>query len=335
MTENQRRQLHQLGDAVHFGVADAACYRLSVPQPTHGSARRSAINAIHFLIDGLQQARHHGVGVGALVDRDVIVSCLMPGVRELPPSNTISYRAFVDPSGGSSDSMTLAIAHHDGMRDSCVIDALREHVPPFSPESVVAEMAQLLRSYNVSSVTGDRYGGEWPRESFSRHNISYELSAMTKSQLYAALLPLLNSARIELLDSGRLISQLANLERRTARGGRDSIDHPQGQHDDVGNVVAGVAAITIASSGYSLETYRRAFGDAVPAPVPYLPGEDQPTSGILQPGAVDLGSGGYHLPTYQERLEMVFRARQQIEQKNTHAQIRKAFTEAEKNGTPP
>jgi hypothetical protein len=32
------------------------------------------------------------------------------------------------------------------------------------------------------------------------------------------------------------------LERRTARGGRDSIDHPPGQHDDLANAVAGLAS---------------------------------------------------------------------------------------------
>jgi hypothetical protein len=183
--------------------------------------------------------------VGAFVDRDVILSCVMPSVRELMPARTITYRAFCDPSGGSSDSFTLAVGHHDSMRGVCIVDALREFVPPFSPEAVVAEISQLLKSYNVSRVTGDRYGGEWPRESFSRYGIMYELSAMTKSQLYGALLPLLNSTRIDLLDSPRLVSQLANLERKTARGGRDSIDHPQGQHDDLANVCAGLAAITI------------------------------------------------------------------------------------------
>jgi hypothetical protein len=34
--------------------------------------------------------------------------------------------------------------------------------------------------------------------------------------------------------------QFHGLERRTARGGRDSIDHGPGQHDDVCNAVAGV-----------------------------------------------------------------------------------------------
>jgi hypothetical protein len=37
-----------------------------------------------------------------------------------------------------------------------------------------------------------------------------------------------------------MIGQLVSLERRTARGGRDSIDHPPGAHDDVANAAAGV-----------------------------------------------------------------------------------------------
>jgi hypothetical protein len=36
-----------------------------------------------------------------------------------------------------------------------------------------------------------------------------------------------------------ITAQLIGLERRTARGGRDSIDHPPGGHDDVANAAAG------------------------------------------------------------------------------------------------
>jgi hypothetical protein len=32
-------------------------------------------------------------------------------------------------------------------------------------------------------------------------------------------------------------------ERRTSRGGRDSIDHPQGGHDDIANAVAGAGGL--------------------------------------------------------------------------------------------
>jgi hypothetical protein len=53
-------------------------------------------------------------------------------------------------------------------------------------------------------------------------------------------MPLLNSKKVQLLDQPRLINQLCpSLERRTVRGGRDSIDHAPGSHDDVVNAVAG------------------------------------------------------------------------------------------------
>jgi hypothetical protein len=50
---------------------------------------------------------------------------------------------------------------------------------------------------------------------------------------------LLNSGKIALLDHPRLIAQLCGLERRTARSGKDSIDHAPGAHDDLANAVAG------------------------------------------------------------------------------------------------
>jgi hypothetical protein len=59
------------------------------------------------------------------------------------------------------------------------------------------------------------------------------------------MLPPLNSWKVQLLDDRRLLSQLHGLERRTARGGRDSIDHGTGTHDDVANSVAG--ALVLAS----------------------------------------------------------------------------------------
>jgi hypothetical protein len=110
---------------------------------------------------------------------------------------------------------------------------------------------------------------EWPRERFRIHGISYEQSARPKSELYQTFLPLLNSGKVELLDDAVLVSQLANLERRTARGGRDSIDHPSGNyHDDVANSVAGVSALCvsyvqrgpIASTG-KFQTICYDFGD--------------------------------------------------------------------------
>ena len=155
------------------------------------------------------------------------------------------YVAFVDPSGGSADAFTLAVAHR-GTRDDepiVVIDAVREIRPPFSPESTVVEFAELLKRYGIVAIEGDRYAGEWPREQFSKRNVSYWPSARPKSDLYRDVLPLFNSQRIELLDVPRLSAQLSALERRTARGGRDSIDHAPGAHDDLANAVCGAALL--------------------------------------------------------------------------------------------
>ena len=74
------------------------------------------------------------------------------GVRELPPGDGITYAAFCDPSGGSADSMTLAIGHCEA-NGVAVLDAVREVRPPFSPDRWSKEFSSLLKSYGISRVT--------------------------------------------------------------------------------------------------------------------------------------------------------------------------------------
>ena len=161
----------------------------------------------------------------------------------MPSVSDLRYFAFCDPSGGSQDSMTLAIAHHENGR--ALLDLVLERRPPFSPKAVVKEFVATLKQYSISSVTGDRYGGEWPRERFREHGISYEPSEKTKSEIYGEVLPSLNSGKVELLDNARLLSQLRGLERRTSRSGRDTIDHSPGGHDDVANAAAGALMLAL------------------------------------------------------------------------------------------
>jgi hypothetical protein len=179
--------------------------------------------------------------IESFISREAVEACISYDVRERPPVERTRYFGFVDPSGGSADSMTMCVGHKEG--DAVVVDAVRERRPPFSPEDVVAEFAELLKTYHVSKVSGDRYAGEWPRERFKQHGVSYEPAAKPKSDLYRDLLPLINSRKIDLLDDSRLLTQLVGLERRTARGtGRDVVDHAPGAHDDVCNALAGLAA---------------------------------------------------------------------------------------------
>jgi hypothetical protein len=118
--------------------------------------------------------------------------------------------------------------------------------PPFDPGSVVAEFAEMLKSYRVLTVRGDKYAGEWPVAEFRKHGVIYQAAEKAKSGLYRELLPAVNARRVELLDHPKLVTQLVGLERRVGRGGRDSIDHAPGAHDDLANAVAGVVQAVLA-----------------------------------------------------------------------------------------
>ena len=85
---------------------------------------------------------------------------------------------------------------------------------------------------------------------FRRHGISYEVCKQPKSDLFRDMLPLLNAGHITLPRHDRLIAQIVGLERRVSRGGRDSIDHAPGAHDDLANAVAGVAAVLTTAKSY-------------------------------------------------------------------------------------
>ena len=87
-------------------------------------------------------------------------ACIASGRHELEPTSGLRYTAFVDPSGGSADSMTLAIAHRDSVTKRVVLDAVRERRPPFSPDQVAKEFCDLLRTYRIHRVVGDRYADE-------------------------------------------------------------------------------------------------------------------------------------------------------------------------------
>ncbi len=225
----------------HHGKDSGSVLVWQAPTATMNPKIDPTIIAEAYEADPASAAAEYGAefrtDVETFISREVVDAATPPGRHELPPISGTRYMAFVDPSGGSADSMTLAVAHRDGER--VVVDAVREVRPPFSPEGVVQDFADLLKAYRVNTVTGDRYAGEWVRQPFVKHGITYTLSEKPKSDLYRDVLPALNSGKVELLDLPRLTAQLCGLERRTARGGRDLIDHPPGAHDDIANAVCG------------------------------------------------------------------------------------------------
>lgn len=233
----------------HYGNDDAPILVWNASTEAMNPSAPKALIARAFVEDPVSAASEFGQDghvefrsdLEAFIAREVVEDAVIPNRHEIPPAGGVRYVGFVDPSGGSQDSMTLAIAHYEDRRGDVrlVVDVVRERRPPFSPEEVVEEFIEVLRSYGVRQICGDAYGGLWPREQFIKRGVDYELSALPKSALYRELLPLLNAGRVELPDNPRLVAQLSGLERRVARGGRDSIDHPKGGHDDVANAAAG------------------------------------------------------------------------------------------------
>ena len=136
--------------------------------------------------------------------------------------------------------MTKAIGRLAG--DRVVLDCLVERHPPFDPDAVVAEFADLLRQYGLRHTQIDNYAAEWVPSAFRRFNVGARVSDRSTSDHYRALLPLVTSRVLSLLDAPRLVGQLGNLERRVTGMGREQITHPDRAHDDCAAALAGMAA---------------------------------------------------------------------------------------------
>ena len=183
--------------------------------------------------------------VESYIPLEAVRACIETGVRERLPLRQWRYVAFTDPSGGSADSMTLAVAHKEG--DTAILDLLREVRPPFSPEAVVEEFADVLRRYRLTKVYGDRYAGEWCREVF------LPARAELRDRREAQVRPVSGPVAAHQFPRRRSAGERApcgcsscswSVGRRAAGG---TIDHPSGGHDDVANAAAG-ALVTAAKA---------------------------------------------------------------------------------------
>jgi hypothetical protein len=175
--------------------------------------------------------------LSTFVERTVVERCVERGRRERGFVPSFRYTAFADPSGGQHDSFTLAVSHREGER--VLLDLTREWRAPFDPAVVVEELVKVLRSFRCTSVRGDKYAGEWVVAEFRKNGITYLAADKTRSEIYLDGLPLMMSGNAVLLDDPRLIGQIAQLERRVTRGGRDSVDHMRGGADDLANAALG------------------------------------------------------------------------------------------------
>jgi hypothetical protein len=177
-----------------------------------------------------------GLPEGSPYQPEVIMDSVARGIRVRLPEEGIQYAAFVDMSGGSNDDAVLGIGYRDA-DDRAVLARLVDQgqPPPFDPRKAVARFAPILKALGIFTVEGDRYAGQTFIQDFQSHGIHYQICPLTKSQLYEALEPRLNSRQVILLDEPKLEQQLLGL---AWRGGK--IDHLPGEHDDYANACAGL-----------------------------------------------------------------------------------------------
>ncbi|MDA2926326.1 hypothetical protein MYX78_03670 [Acidobacteria bacterium AH-259-G07] len=189
-----------------------------------------------------------GMPEGAFFDAEKVMDCIVEGRKTLSPQEDISYKAFVDMSGGSSDDACLGVAHLDKSTGRVVVDLVVSQTgrAPFNPRDAVAKFAKICKEYGIHQITGDHFAGQTFRSDFQDSGLTYHPCKQTKHQLYEALEPKINAGEVELLDIPKLQEQILGL---TVRGTK--VDHLSGEHDDFANCTAGVVSLA-AARGYDL-----------------------------------------------------------------------------------
>jgi hypothetical protein len=162
---------------------------------------------------------------------------------ELPPRENVVYFAFTDMSGGGHDASTLCILHRDGER--FVADVIRGRRGPHDPAAVAAEYAALTKEYRCRAVTGDNYAKEWVAGAYRSAGLEYRRSPLVRSDLYLEGQVSFTRGLVSIPDHAQLIRELRLLERRTARSGKDSVDHGVGGSDDHANALFGAMYVAV------------------------------------------------------------------------------------------
>ena len=185
-------------------------------------------------------------GLSSLLDDASIDRAIDPTrPLQLPPQKGINYHAFVDASGGRHDSFTMTIGFNEDGRFTAAVIVGKEARPTFDPTAVAAEFAALAKEYGCTYVTGDNYSAEWVTKAFEAAGMGYRRAPVAKSQLYIECVPFFMRGAVSIPDHPTLIRELRQLERRTHRSGRDSVDHPShGGTDDYANSVVGALFVS-------------------------------------------------------------------------------------------
>jgi len=199
------------------------------------AARRK--NQIAFEQEWLARFR---TDLSGMYDPAVIDRAVNPDrPMELPFRAGGTRMAFVDVAGGGGrDSYAIAIGRLEGER--VIVEVIRSRAPKFNPEEVTAQYCELLKSYHVFEVIGDKFSGDFASSLFEKAGINYLRAEKTKSELYIEAEGAFNAGLVEIPNKEPLVSQLKSLVRKARTGGRDSVDTDGGAPEDEGNALCGL-----------------------------------------------------------------------------------------------
>jgi hypothetical protein len=266
--EKHRAHYGQDGDVL---VISAPTRELNPTIPEHVISQAMADDAESANAEWLGEFRSD---ISSLLSTDLIEAAVdHDRPLELPWRNQYRYAAFVDMSGGQHDAACIAISHREN--DQLIVDVVRAVPAPHQPEDVTKQFVELCKAYRCRRVTGDAYSGEWVAGAFRKHGVTYDRADKPKSALYLEAIPCFSQRRVSLPNHARLLRELTLLERRTARSGKDTVDHPARGSDDIANAACGSLYLLAKPSAFVGHAFVRGDSaycrsrllDRLPAPV--------------------------------------------------------------------
>jgi len=182
--------------------------------------------------------------VSTFFPSDKLLECFrLPG--DVKYENRYRYYGAIDQSGLSGrDRFAFAIAHRVG--DEIVLDVLRDWSTK-SGATIIAEIKEICKTYNVPSVAVDRYAGGWVREAFERQGLEVTVRDLLPP-IYINLKSLIISGSVLLPDNRGLREGLLRTNAFYGRSNQLSIGHERSSEGHGDESDASATAIWLASS---------------------------------------------------------------------------------------
>jgi hypothetical protein len=168
-----------------------------------------------------------------------IESAMRAAPIHLEPDPRTTYVAAMDPATRSNDWTLVVAGKLDNGKKAVVYNARWQgsRANPLSPDAVLAEIADICRTYNIGTVFSDQYAGDALRDIARAHGIHVsiqEWNSKNKLEQYLRVKDEMSQGLIELPPDPYVRSDLLSVKKRVRQNGV-SIELPvtaDGRHAD-------------------------------------------------------------------------------------------------------